>query len=73
MAIRRYALTVGPQTDVLRKKFKVHSIPSLIVVDSNGQVVSERGREEVENNEDPLSLWFPGTEALDHFSKNDHV
>ncbi|XP_024943875.1 nucleoredoxin-like [Cephus cinctus] len=55
-----YAIPAGRVAEALRKKYHVISLPTLIILDKNGQVMTKNGRIEIEEHSDKvLSLWFP--------------
>ncbi|KAJ8687654.1 hypothetical protein QAD02_023448 [Eretmocerus hayati] len=54
-----YALPIGPVSLSLRKKFQIHNIPKLIILDNTGKIVTNQAREDIETCDDPLSKWFP--------------
>jgi hypothetical protein len=56
-------LPVSPLAGSIRKKMQVFIIPYLIILNTNGKVITRQGREDVENLEDPFSVWFPELNA----------
>lgn len=55
---KRYALPVGPLAVSLRRKMQVFSIPSFVILNNRGKVVTRiSGSEALQDN--PLEICFP--------------
>ena len=60
----------SPQIKALQQEFKVSGIPTLIVLDRNGRVVSKSARTDVtRHGEKAIDLWEKGSGAVNKNKK----